>query len=81
MKSILIPPNGAAKLPSRLDPPENGTISEDGRRVSAHVNNGIMAGMPTHRNSILVADFDDLRYLGSAFRICDSDGKTFDVYG
>jgi len=28
VKSILMPPNGAEKLPSRLDPPENGTLKK-----------------------------------------------------
>lgn len=85
---MLNPPNGAAKLPSRLDPPENGTTS-GGNVVSIHVDNGSrnkyrvgwVWGGCTHRNPISVAYLDDLRYFGRAPRINNSDGKTFDVRG
>jgi hypothetical protein len=52
-KSILMPPKGAEKFASRLDPPEYGTIPN--QHQSQHHSDGL-----THRDLVLVADLGNM---------------------
>ena len=69
-KSMLIPPNGAEKLASRLDPPEYGT-STLFSSVGLLPQQGVVH---THRHLVFVAYFSDLRHFFSRLRIRHSNG-------
>ena len=73
-KSMLIPPKGAEKLASRLEPPEYGTVHWVNSRPWPQFQ------MPhTHRDLVFVAYFRNLGYLFSRFWVCDSDRELINV--
>ena len=59
-KSRQTPPNGAAKLPSRLEPPEKGTERLI-QQPSSHRGATSDSKIRTHRNAISMTDPDDPR--------------------
>jgi len=76
---MLMPPKGAEKLASKLDPPEYGTTSSE--RSLYPVFGGL-----THRYFVLVAHLSNLRAFIGRFWICyryrelvDVDGRPFRV--
>lgn len=73
VKSILMPPNGAEKLASRLDPPEYGTARDQ------FLNGWRCLLVRTHRNLVFVAHLRKLGHLFCRFGVGDGDRKLIDV--
>src|SRR5579862_3246673 len=78
VKSMLMPPKGAAKFPSKLVPPENGTVEIT---INGYLHSWLPGrGLHTHWHTIFVAYLHNFGYFVCRPRICDCDGQPIRIY-